>query len=189
MCVCVFDEPALRRKTALVGSLRRKRRRTCALCFWFCLVILSGDPERGLHIPNSQKLLSVSLSDNELVFEFSKVQLRCANKQTNKQTNGSLPHLHHLTTLSSCYCLFLALTTTKRPPSDTTPFAISIANCYSAAPSPPPPPLHSGAEEGEEEEEGLKEKEGSFSNGGICSATENSHLLCCNAAASSPFCC
>ncbi len=160
----------------MVGSLRRRKRRsrrTCALCFWFCLVILSGDSERGLHKPNSQKLLSVSLSDNELVFEFSKVQLRCANKQT----NGSLPHLHHLTTLSSCYCLFLALTTTRRPPSDTTPFAILITNCYSATPS-PPLPLHSGAEE-----EGLKEKEGSLWNGGICSATENSHLLCCNAAA------
>jgi hypothetical protein len=94
--VCVFDEPALRRKTALVGSLRRRSRRTCALCFWFCLVILSGDPERGLHIPNSQKLLSGSLSDNELVFEFSKVQLRCANKQTNKRLSPPSPSLNYI---------------------------------------------------------------------------------------------
>jgi hypothetical protein len=100
VCVCAFDEPALGRKKVLVGSLRSRkrssRRRTCALCFWFCLVILSGDSERRLHKPNSQKLLSVSLSDNELVFEFSKVQLRCANKQTNKRLSPPSPSLNYI---------------------------------------------------------------------------------------------
>jgi hypothetical protein len=93
VCVCVFDEPALRRKKALVGSLRRSsRRRTCALCFWFCLVILSGDPERGLHKPNSQKLLSVW---QRIGFQIFKGTTPLC-KQTNKRLSPPSPSLHYI---------------------------------------------------------------------------------------------